>query len=579
MIAAAVNAALKKKGISSYLIIFFFIIIDTKIYAAEKKTPSLSWNNPFPIQYGTVLNNIQLNAVCNEPENLVGTFIYEPTFNVRLDAGNGQILKVTCLPDDQDTYDKTVLEVIIDVCKVSPSITWDPPNSIVYGTVLDDIFLCAKCSDPVGIQGEIRYEPLKTFFPVVFGHKLTAIFTPTDLNNFNVVSKSILVDVKKYTPNIIWENQLPLQFGTKLTNLVAKCEKVNYGFLKDFDIKGTFIYNPSEGAVVNSGHNLLSVTFLPDDNNSFETVTKSISINVIKKTPVLTWPTPEPMYGVGLSIERHLKITCVEPLNLPGNFKYFWRKTTNKKVNLETGSSSPFKEKKIIMSEKNPCHSNAEKKSVQVKESSKTDDDKNFVAKKSDQESVVYSGKIFITKIDCSDLIDVETWGGKNDPYVVVQIGDKTFQTVAKEEAGSAACFDDLDFCFDVDSSSLNSSVLNVKAWDKNRFHKDVLIGESNSSLSIFAENSQEKNELLLELTKDGAFSGKVILHMKIVKQIEPSVKSQVVMKDNKDDHVKTQIIEIPIVNSEEKLLDTTNSIEANNNFDDWIEISTGHSA
>src|SRR4029450_7204953 len=45
----------------------------------------------------------------------------------------------------------------------------------------------------------------------------------------------------------------------------------------------------------------LSVTFTPDDAANYTGATASVSINVLKATPVITWPTPaDIIYGVAL---------------------------------------------------------------------------------------------------------------------------------------------------------------------------------------------------------------------------------------------------------------------------------------
>ena len=57
-------------------------------------TPTIIWNNPADITYGTKLSNIQLNAT--SPES--GTFEYNPQSGTVLSAGPNQQLTVTFTP-------------------------------------------------------------------------------------------------------------------------------------------------------------------------------------------------------------------------------------------------------------------------------------------------------------------------------------------------------------------------------------------------------------------------------------------------------------------------------------------------
>src|SRR5947199_10314804 len=62
----------------------------------------------------------------------------------------------------------------------------------------------------------------------------------------------------------------------------------------------------------------LSVTFTPSDIASYATSTKTVAINVLRATPVVTWPTPaDIVYGTALS-GTQLNATA----SVPGTFVY-----------------------------------------------------------------------------------------------------------------------------------------------------------------------------------------------------------------------------------------------------------------
>src|SRR5205085_4571032 len=82
---------------------------------------------------------------------------------------------------------------------------------------------------------------------------------------------------------------------------------------------GTFVYTPAVTTVLSAGAaQTLSVTFTPTDAANFTTATKTVTIDVAKATPVITWPTPAGItYGTALSATQ-LNATA----NTPGTFVY-----------------------------------------------------------------------------------------------------------------------------------------------------------------------------------------------------------------------------------------------------------------
>eukprot|EP01034_Spumella_vulgaris_P032732 gene32732-40401_t len=72
-------------------------------------------------------------------------------------------------------------------------------------------------------------------------------------------------------------------------------------------------------------------------------------------------------------------------------------------------------------------------------------------------------GKLLIKRIVCQDLPNVESFGGQNDPYVVVQFGAETRQTECIEGGGGNVSFDFLDICFEADREMIEFDPLLVK--------------------------------------------------------------------------------------------------------------------
>src|SRR5678809_109494 len=84
-------------------------------------------------------------------------------------------------------------------------------------------------------------------------------------------------------------------------------------------VPGTFIYTPATGAIINAGATqILSVTFTPTDAANYATTTATVSLTVLKATPVITWANPADItYGTALSASQ-LNATA----STPGTFAY-----------------------------------------------------------------------------------------------------------------------------------------------------------------------------------------------------------------------------------------------------------------
>ena len=76
----------------------------------SKATPTITWDTPASITYGTALSSTQLDAVAS----VVGTYSYGPTFGTVLHAGS-QTLTVTFTPADATDYTAATTTVTVDV--------------------------------------------------------------------------------------------------------------------------------------------------------------------------------------------------------------------------------------------------------------------------------------------------------------------------------------------------------------------------------------------------------------------------------------------------------------------------------
>ncbi len=271
----------------------------------DTATPIITWANPADITYGTALSATQLNAtsswtVGGVSGSVAGTFTYTPLAGTVLTSGTGHTLSVTFTPTDTTDFKSASDTVTINVDKATPTISWANPADITYGTALSATQLDATASVP----GTFIYAPaLDTVVQAGVNQTLSVTFEPTDSTDFATISDSVTINVDAATPIITWANPANIAYGTALsaTQLDALSSWTVGG--ASGSVAGTFTYTPAAGTVLTSGTgHTLSVTFTPTDTTDFNSASHSVTINVGKATPNLTWANPVDItYGTALS--------------------------------------------------------------------------------------------------------------------------------------------------------------------------------------------------------------------------------------------------------------------------------------
>src|SRR3954453_938366 len=255
--------------------------IETVNITVLKATAVVSWSTPSDVTYGTALSATQLNAT----SSVQGTFVFTPAAAVVLDAGT-HALSVTFTPTDAN-YTATTKTVSLDVLKATAVVTWATPADVTYGTALTATQLNAAS----GVQGTFVYTPAAGVVLEAGTHALSVTFTPTDAN-YTSTTKTVSLDVLKATAVITWPTPANVTYGTALSATQLNATS---------GAQGTFAYTPAAGVVLDAGTHALSVTFTPTDAN-YTATTKTVSLDVLKTTAVVTWPTPASVtYGTALS--------------------------------------------------------------------------------------------------------------------------------------------------------------------------------------------------------------------------------------------------------------------------------------
>ena len=187
----------------------------------------------------------------------------------------------------------------------TPEIEWRNPAPIAYGTPLG----AAQLNATSPIPGKFQYVPAKGFRLPTGTHTIWVTFTPADAQRYAQVQHAASLTVTLATPVIQWPIPAAISYGTPLSAAELNATTT---------VPGTFIYSPPAGHVLAPGVQTLTVDFTPADPSKYTTKQASISLNVTKATPLITWPSPEPIvYGTALG-DNELKATA----SVPGSFVY-----------------------------------------------------------------------------------------------------------------------------------------------------------------------------------------------------------------------------------------------------------------
>src|SRR4030095_3296031 len=156
-------------------------------------------------------------------------------------------------------------------------ITWATSADITYPPLLGVTQLNAT----VDVAGSLAYTPAAgTKLNAGPGQALKVDFTPTDTANYNTASKTVNINVLKGTPVITWANPADITYPTLLSGTQLNATA---------DVAGSLASTPAAGTKLTAGPGqALKVDFTPADAN-YNAATKTVSINVLKGTPVITW--------------------------------------------------------------------------------------------------------------------------------------------------------------------------------------------------------------------------------------------------------------------------------------------------
>lgn len=115
--------------------------------------------------------------------------------------------------------------------------------------------------------------------------------------------------IAKLTPEIDWFAPEPIVYGTALGS---------YQLNAVAEVPGALSYVPAAGEMLQAGVHTLSVTFTPEDCETYSVANSTVEITVTKATPVIAWPAPAQIaYGTALGSDQLNAVASI-----PGSFQY-----------------------------------------------------------------------------------------------------------------------------------------------------------------------------------------------------------------------------------------------------------------
>ena len=211
-----------------------------------------------------------------------------------IDAGNYNLFNTTA---------STTADIML-----RPIIVTADAKTKVYGQTDPELTYTAS-DDPTlygdNFTGELTRDPGEDFGIYAIQQGTLAL-----TSNYALTYVGADFTITKAMPVITWDNPDDITYPTPLSLTQLNAEA---------DVPGSFVYTPDFGTVIPAGfHQELFVIFTPDDVVNYESATKSVYINVLKGTPVITWPDPAPVVAGTFLDGTQLNATA----DVPGSFTY-----------------------------------------------------------------------------------------------------------------------------------------------------------------------------------------------------------------------------------------------------------------
>ena len=182
--------------------------------------------------------------------------------------------------------------------------------------------------------------------------------------------------------------------------------------------------------------------------------------------------------------------------------------------------------------------------------------------------------KIKINKIECKELLKVETWG-ENDPFVIIDYLGKKIQTEIIKDAGSKCEWDNLGASFEFElKESQHSESIKISVQDgDNMMSGNKDIGQGTISIQEAIDKLGQMISLSTDISLKGKKSGLVTFYVtvsatklseskfKVLKAPSKSVDIDGIQNDLVKDAIKAQLDEICEISKLESAFEAVSNV------------------
>jgi hypothetical protein len=255
------------------------------VTATAPTQTTLTWAAPGAITYGTALSAAQLDATASDP----GTFNYSPALGAMLAAGS-QTLSVTFTPANSVLYSGATASTTLTVQKApltitANNLTMPPGGPLPTLTASYSGFVNGDTAS--SLTTSVTLSTTATVSSPAGTYPITASGAASGNYSISYVGGTLTVSGTS-TPTLTWAAPAGITYGAALSagQLDATAS-----------VPGTFTYRPASGAVLATGTQTLSVTFVPSNTALYSSTNASVSLTVAKAPLTITASNASKLYA------------------------------------------------------------------------------------------------------------------------------------------------------------------------------------------------------------------------------------------------------------------------------------------
>lgn len=268
-----------------------YSVVSTQITAPVVKANPVVTITASPIAFGDNLSTSNLTVVGTSG---VAVWEFPSTVPTVSDSENTEF-NVIFKPSDTSNYNTINVPTRVKVSKAIPQVSDITATGIVYGQRLADSTLSYTNS----VEGTLVWKDV-SIVPSVADAGITqydCVFTPKDIDNYEIVTMGVTLDVAKYIPRITTNDVRTATYGEKLSDIALTYTANNHYLGCNVPGVWTWEYPDKLPTVATQTY---SAIFTPKDTVNYAVTSIGVQVNVVKGDPKFTLTTEPVKYGVPL---------------------------------------------------------------------------------------------------------------------------------------------------------------------------------------------------------------------------------------------------------------------------------------